>query len=96
MLRKRITTLGNSAALVLSRDLLKIMHLEIGDEVELSYQDNTLLVRPVQKQDIQEYIDETPFISPVKKTFYISAPLSFVGKVSMPPIDEEDLVDFHN
>ena len=47
MLRKRITTVGNSAALVLSRDLLKLMDIEVGDEVEISVIDRALVLRSV-------------------------------------------------
>jgi antitoxin component of MazEF toxin-antitoxin module len=47
ILRKRITTVGNSAAIVLSRDLLKLMNLDIGDEVEISVVDRVLVLRSV-------------------------------------------------
>jgi len=46
MLIRKITTTGNSAALVLSQDLLGLMGLAVGDEVELQLVDRTLLVRP--------------------------------------------------
>jgi antitoxin component of MazEF toxin-antitoxin module len=48
-LRRRITTTGNSAALVLSQDLLGLMGLSVGDEVELQLVDRTLLVRPIDE-----------------------------------------------
>ena len=48
-LRRRITTSGNSAALTLSQDLLGLMGLSVGDEVELSLVDRTLVVRPVEE-----------------------------------------------
>ena len=44
-LRKRVTAVGNSAAIVLSRDLLQLLDLEIGAEVELSVTGKTLVVR---------------------------------------------------
>ena len=47
MLRKRITTVGKSAAIVLSRDLLKLMDIEVGDEVEISVIDRALVLRSV-------------------------------------------------
>ena len=47
MLRKRITTVGNSAAIVLSKDLLKLMNIEVGDEVEISVVDRALVLRSV-------------------------------------------------
>ena len=46
MLRRKITTSGNSAALVLSQDLLGLMGVKVGDEVEISVVDRTLIVRP--------------------------------------------------
>lgn len=47
MIRKRITTAGNSAALLLSQDVLGLMGVGIGDEVELRLVDRSLLVRPL-------------------------------------------------
>ena len=44
-LRKKVTAVGNSAAIVLSRDLLQLLDLEIGAEVELSVTGKTLVVR---------------------------------------------------
>jgi antitoxin component of MazEF toxin-antitoxin module len=46
MLRRKITTSGNSAALVLSQDVLGLMGLKSGDEVELQLVGRTLVVRP--------------------------------------------------
>jgi antitoxin component of MazEF toxin-antitoxin module len=46
MLRRKITTSGNSAALVLSQDVLGLMGVGVGDEVELELLDRTLVVRP--------------------------------------------------
>ncbi|MEO8435153.1 MAG: hypothetical protein ABI596_09675 [Pyrinomonadaceae bacterium] len=51
MLRKKISSVGNSAAIVLSRDVLKLMNLEIGDEVELSVLDQALIVRSTQEAE---------------------------------------------
>jgi antitoxin component of MazEF toxin-antitoxin module len=51
MLRRRITTSGNSAALILSQDLLGLLGIEVGDEVDLEIIDHTLLVRPVVDTD---------------------------------------------
>ena len=47
MLRRKITTSGNSAALVLSQDLLGLMGVKVGDDVEIGVVDRTLIVRPV-------------------------------------------------
>lgn len=46
MLRRKITTSGNSAALVLSQDLLGLMGVKPGDEVEVQVVGRTLVVRP--------------------------------------------------
>lgn len=47
VLRRKISTTGNSAALVLSQDLLGLMGIQVGDEVEVELVDRTLIVRPV-------------------------------------------------
>jgi antitoxin component of MazEF toxin-antitoxin module len=50
-MRRRITTSGNSAALLLSQDLLSLMGLAVGDEVDVSLVDRTLVVRPVSESE---------------------------------------------
>ncbi len=95
MLRKRITTVGNSAALVISRDLLQLMELEVGDEVEIAVADRTMTLRPVVETDPEpETIDETPFVSPVKRTIEVKGTYRVGGRVAPPPIDEDDIVYF--
>ena len=49
MLRRKITTSGNSAALVLSQDLLGLMGVKVGDEVEVQAIGRTLVVRPADE-----------------------------------------------
>ena len=46
-MRKKITTSGNSATLVVPREFLDKMGVEVGDEVELTMKDRTLVVRAV-------------------------------------------------
>ena len=46
-MRKKITASGNSAALVVPREFLAQMGVKVGDEVELTMKDRTLVVRPV-------------------------------------------------
>ena len=46
-MRKKITTSGNSAALVVPREFLAQMGVKVGDEVELTMIDRTLVARPV-------------------------------------------------
>jgi antitoxin component of MazEF toxin-antitoxin module len=55
-LRKKVTAVGNSAAIVLSRDLLQLLDLEIGTEVELSVTDKTLVVRSVREAERAERV----------------------------------------
>ncbi|HEX3902519.1 MAG TPA: hypothetical protein VH853_06695 [Polyangia bacterium] len=61
-MRRRITTSGNSAALVLSQDLLGLMGVGAGDEVDVSLIDRTLIVRPISETErsakVQGAIDE--------------------------------------
>ena len=46
-MRKKITTSGNSAALVVPREFLAQMGITVGDEVELTMIDRTLVARPI-------------------------------------------------
>ncbi|MBV9926081.1 MAG: hypothetical protein JOZ96_13770 [Acidobacteria bacterium] len=55
-LRKKVTAVGNSAAIVLSRDLLQLLDLEIGSEVELSVTDKTLVVRSAREAERAERV----------------------------------------
>ena len=61
-MRRRITTSGNSAALILSQDLLGLMGVGAGDEVDVSLVDRTLVVRPISEAErsakVQSAIDE--------------------------------------
>jgi antitoxin component of MazEF toxin-antitoxin module len=61
-MRRRITTSGNSAALVLSQDLLGLMGVGVGDEVDVSLVDRTLVVRSLSEAErsakVQNAIDE--------------------------------------
>jgi antitoxin component of MazEF toxin-antitoxin module len=56
MLTKKITQLGNSAAIVLPKDILGLMDLVIGDEVELTMMDKTLVVKSISEKNRQEII----------------------------------------
>ena len=61
-MRRKITTSGNSAALILSRDLLDLMGVSPGDEVEISVVDRTLIVRSIAEAErsakVQAAMDE--------------------------------------
>jgi antitoxin component of MazEF toxin-antitoxin module len=50
MLRRRLTTTGNSVALALSQDLLALLDLEAGAEVELRVVGESLVVRGVAEE----------------------------------------------
>lgn len=58
MLKRKITTSGNSAALVLSQDLLGLMGVKVGDDVELEVEGRTLLVRPIDEKRRDEIVVE--------------------------------------
>jgi antitoxin component of MazEF toxin-antitoxin module len=61
-MRRRISTSGNSAAIVLSQDLLGLMGVAVGDEVDLSLIDRTLVIRPLTEAEraakIQSAVDQ--------------------------------------
>jgi antitoxin component of MazEF toxin-antitoxin module len=49
MSRERITVIGESAALLLPQDVLDKLGIAIGDEVELSLVDRTLILQPLDE-----------------------------------------------
>ena len=51
MSRQRITAVGESAALLLPKDVLDQLGIAIGDEVELSLVDRTLILQPLDEAD---------------------------------------------
>ena len=57
-MKRRISTSGNSAALVLSQDVLGLMGVAVGDEVDISLVDRTLVVRPVAEQNRERRVAE--------------------------------------
>ena len=57
MLTKKITQLGNSAAIVLPKDILAMMNLGIGDEVEIKMVEKTLVVKPLSENSRQELFE---------------------------------------
>jgi antitoxin component of MazEF toxin-antitoxin module len=57
-MKRRISTSGNSAALVLSQDVLGLMGVAVGDEVDISLVDRTLVVRPVTEQNREQRVAE--------------------------------------
>jgi antitoxin component of MazEF toxin-antitoxin module len=62
--RERITAGGESAALLLPKDVLDKLGIAIGDEVELSLVDRTLILQPLDEADRAqrlEAVTETVF-----------------------------------
>ena len=51
MSRERITAVGESAALLLPKEVLDKLGIAIGDEVELSLIDRTLMLQPLDEAD---------------------------------------------
>jgi antitoxin component of MazEF toxin-antitoxin module len=51
MSRERLTAVGESAALILPKDVLDKLGIAIGDEVEVSVLDRTLLLQPLGEAD---------------------------------------------
>jgi antitoxin component of MazEF toxin-antitoxin module len=51
MSRERITAVGESAALLLPKEMLDKLGIAIGDEVELSLIDRTLMLQPLDEAD---------------------------------------------
>lgn len=54
MLTKKITAVGNSAAVLLSKDLLSILDVKIGDEVEIKVIDDALILRSTRPEERNE------------------------------------------
>jgi antitoxin component of MazEF toxin-antitoxin module len=51
MSRERITAVGKSAAILLPKEVLDKLGIAIGDEVELSLIDRTLMLQPLDEAD---------------------------------------------
>ena len=51
MSRERLTAVGESVALLLSKDVLDKLGITVGDEVEVSVLDRTLLLQPLDEAD---------------------------------------------
>lgn len=51
MITKKVTAVGNSAAILLSRDLLDLMDARIGTEVQITLVGKSLVVRPVSEAE---------------------------------------------
>jgi len=57
MARHRIVTLGQSAALLLPQELLAQINVRIGDEIEVSIIDHTLILRSLEEAQRQQHLE---------------------------------------
>lgn len=58
MSRKRITTAEDSATVLLPQELIEMMGIEVGDEVDVSIVGRTLVVRPLDEVERAQRIDD--------------------------------------
>lgn len=58
MAQRRITAVGNSAALLLPPDVLQQLGLQVGDEVDLSIVEHKLIVRSLDEAERAQRINE--------------------------------------
>ena len=64
MSRERITAVGESAALLLPKEVLDKLGIAIGDEVELSLVDRTLMLQPLDE------VDRAPQLAAITQTVF--------------------------
>jgi antitoxin component of MazEF toxin-antitoxin module len=57
MSRERITAIGESAALLLPKEVLDKLGIAIGDEVEVSLIDRTLMLQPLDEADRAQQLE---------------------------------------
>ncbi len=55
-LREKVTAVGNSAAIILPRDLLETLGLKIGQEVDLPVMGRALVIRSAQDAERQKVL----------------------------------------
>lgn len=71
MLRKIITTTGESAAILLPKEYLEKMGIDIGDEIDMSIKGQTLILRPLDNSERAQKIDEvTKIVFKRRKSAY--------------------------
>jgi len=56
----RITAVEDSIALLLPKDFLEKLGIDVGDELSVSVEDRTLIARPIERQqpDFEEMVEE--------------------------------------
>ena len=57
MSRKKITAAGDAATVFLPQEILDMMGVAVGDEVDVSVVDRTLIVRPLDEAERARRVD---------------------------------------
>lgn len=57
MARHQLVTLGQSAALLLPQELLAQINVRLGDEIEVSVIDQTLILRSLEEAQRQQHLE---------------------------------------
>jgi antitoxin component of MazEF toxin-antitoxin module len=71
MSRERMTTVGESAALLLPKDILDKLGIAIGNEVEISLIDRPLTLQPLAEADrAQQFAALTKMVSERRQSAY--------------------------
>lgn len=74
-----ISKWGNSQGLRFPKDIMKDLHLAIGDKVNIFIQDNKVIIEPIQKEKIKYDINE--LVSKIPKEYRAKEEFtSFVGQ----------------
>lgn len=55
-MRKKLTTVGNSVALVMTKDMLGLLGIRTSDEIEISFSGRTMLLRGVPEAERAERV----------------------------------------
>ena len=55
-MRKKLTTVGNSVALVMTRDMLGLLGIKTSDEIEISFSGRTMLLRGLPEAERAESV----------------------------------------
>jgi putative addiction module antidote len=69
MSRSRITTSGNSAAILLPQDVLEQLGLKVGDEIDMAIVERALILRPLDEAE-REIDDTTNDVFERRKSAY--------------------------
>jgi len=71
-----ISKWGNSQGLRVPKDVMKTLHLSVGDEVNIFVQNNKAIIEPVKKEkikyDINELVAKIPKDYQAKEEFILS------------------------